>query len=197
MDRLEFQRQCVARTTGTVYNVGSANDPARLRVNHGGRVLNCDMRNETDRLGQHVCPQLQFDCTGLWPVADDSGDLVVLGDIIEHLTDTEIRHVFAEAHRVARQLCVTVPLDDRPWSDPKLGRLPPGDYEWYAKWEGRLGEAPKPRPHINEVTRAKLESLLALTGWRVEELHEVDYGFVPKGFLVLAARSEAEGRADG
>lgn len=165
MKRFDFQRECVAQTTGLVLNVGAKEDPGRLMEHFGRRVVNCDISvtreyDDSVRAGRQV-----FDCTDVWPWETDSAQMVVFGDILEHLEPARMAAALAEAARVAHQLCVTVPVDDR----PKDSRDP---------W------------HITVVTEEMLRGALMSSGWDVKTWREVDYNFVPQGFFVLAERRE-------
>lgn len=171
--RFDFQRSCVQRTTGLVFNVGASTDPASLRATFGARVWNCDLLAYDPLLHTQLVPQLRFDCRKPWPIADDDGEMVVLGDILEHLDEGGQRVSLREAHRVAPWLCLTVPCDERFVEDPGE-RLPdyPGLY------------------HNSVVTASGLLDLLAVTGWDIVLWQTVDYGFVPEGYFILARRAE-------
>lgn len=166
MDRFPFQRDCVARTTGLVLNVGAKEDPGRLMETFGRRVVNCDLHVRVEYDGSTRGASQTFDCTKTWPWDDNSAQMVVLGDIIEHLEPEPMLAALREAARVATELCVTVPVDDRPMEtrDPY---------------------------HITVVTEHSLKEALDTTGWEIKEWREVDYRFVPRGFFVLAERREA------
>lgn len=163
MARFGFQRGCVAQTTGLVLNVGAFDDPGRLRELYGLRVLNCDLYHASEPDKTVRPPSQRFDCREPWPWPDNSVQMVVLGDIIEHLVPDKILVALKEAARVATQLCVTAPEDDRP---PESG---------------------DPN-HITVVTEDMLRNALDAAGWVVKTWQEVDYRFVPRGFFVLAER---------
>lgn len=168
MARFPFQRECVAealaKSTGVVLNVGSYNDPGRLRQVFGSRVLNCDISDHFPHRGENGhCYDLehQYDCRQPWPFEDGEAEMVVLGDILEHLTWAEMRVCLTEARRVSRGLCITVPRDSRRPED--------GQHDQF---------------HITVVDAQNLQRVLAETGWHVREWRTVNYSFVPEGYFV-------------
>lgn len=168
MDRLAFQRNCVAATSGLVYNVGANEDPAGLKA-FGERVINADLETNDSYLdGRPNRVDVLMDAREQWPWKAGSGELVVLGDIIEHLYPKEVQHAFAEARRVSDSLCITVPRDTR-WIIDGV-RVSDTGY----------------RTHCHEWVEEELRALLDKTEWIVTEWHTVDYGFVREGYLILA-----------
>src|SRR4051812_11108076 len=112
MDRFDFQRGMVELHPGTVLNVGCNEDPAHLRSRYGDRVVNCDAYLDNNGVPYPI--DVMFDCTeDTWPFDDQSVDLVVFGDIIEHFYPDECQRALAEANRVAKAVCITVPEDHR------------------------------------------------------------------------------------
>ena len=161
--RFEFQRSCLSSTFGYVLNVGSYDDPAQLKQMAPDRVLNCDL---VDWSGVDVV----MDCRGKWPFKDDFAELVIMGDIIEHLYYNEALGALTEAHRVSQKLCITVPHDSR--------------------WEtdGIAVDEHGGRTHCYTWSREELEKVLEDAGWKIDGEEEVDYGFVPTGWFVSALR---------
>ena len=171
-DRFGYQRAAVAGTTGLVLNVGANEDPAMLKSVFGDRVRNCDVVEFDEAMQRPNDVDVLFDAAReRWPFADGAAELVVLGDIIEHLSPDEAAAVLGEAMRVSHKLCITVPCDERPESETRYGSSS-NPYQY----------------HRTVVTRDLLERLLGDAGWTVDELLEVDYGFVPLGFVVRARR---------
>lgn len=178
-DRFSFQRNCVLDSDGIVLNIGANEDPAGLRALAPDRVLNCDIEEHDSYLHRPNRVDRVFDARETWPFEDDSAELVVLGDILEHLYEAEAEKVLHESRRVAKRLCITVPEDDRFMTEPDT-------WEDYTKGiqESESGY----RTHCEVVHRPYLQELLDRTGWEVEEWTEVDYVFVPKGHFVTARR---------
>lgn len=169
-DRFTFQRECAARVTGRILNVGCKEDPAGLQSALGARVVNLDIRDEDeDKLhnhGQHVPIPVDVihDATIVpWPFEDASFDLVVLGDMLEDLPDNGCQlTILREARRIAESLCLTCP-EDGPERDAH---------------------------HQTRITEARLKGWLDAAGWEPVTFQVVDYGFVPRGYFVYALRSE-------
>jgi hypothetical protein len=175
MDRFVFQRDCVLAAEGTVLNVGCNADPGGLKSLNQGLVVNCDIRDSNPDTGEVYPVDEVFDATTeRWPFNDNSCQLVVLGDIVEHLYPHEFAAVLKEARRVAQSVCITVPEDDRMHSDA-------GYFE-------RLAKSPKGEYHCYVVTEDYLITTLETYGFSIDRLDVVDYGFVPRGYYVLATR---------
>jgi hypothetical protein len=169
-DRFGFQRACVAMTTGKVLNVGANEDPAHLKAIDPNRVINCDIEAVDSYLGRQNNVDVLFDCTETWPFTNDEAELVVFGDILEHLYPEEASAALQAAHRVAEKVCITLPQDNRFEADGV---------------EQKNGY----RTHCYEWTEEKLREVLQETGWKVLDWKTVDYYFVPQGFFVYAERN--------
>jgi len=171
--RFDFQRACVRATRGYVLNVGANEDPARLKAMDPERVINCDLEAEDSHLKRPNVVDALFDAAKeRWPFEDDMAELVVLGDILEHLLPDDCEAVLREARRVAKKLCITVPREVRD--------------EVYEQ------TAPATNPymfHQTEVTEDYMRGQLEKTGWHVTEFTTIDYGFVPEGYLITAGRA--------
>ena len=172
--RFDFPRECVGaaleRDWRPVLNVGCKEDPAHLKALNGERVINCDLTvTDSDYLTANPIDVL-FDCTGVWPFDDRSAALVVMGDILEHLTVDEIARALREARRVAVRLCVTVPRDETSPID-----------------DGFTQAFQRGAKHRTVVTEALLREQLDAAGWRVVEWRTVDYGLWPEGYFVEAS----------
>lgn len=179
MARFSYQRFVLTAFTepgDTVLNVGANNDPGRLKADHPDRnVINCDREHSDIGLGYEIEADAYFDCTKLyWPFEDNSAELVILGDIIEHLPPGGAGAALNEAARVAPYVCITVPQDARILerdTDPSDG---------------------KPWQHLTVVSCAMLHHYLAIAELLPLEFLTVDYEFVPRGYFVVAQRySEA------
>lgn len=183
--RLDYQRLVVRQTPGTVLNMGCNTDPANLQKIFGERVVNHDFVTYDEWLKVDLPVDVTFDITGLWPSTlgdffDKSGerfDLVVMGDILEHVEEQGAVNALAEARKWAKKLCITVPNDDR---------LGPGwNSDGTRRPESEWVEAPGSY-HVQQVTAEKLRSWLEATGWKVTNWCEVPYGFCPVGYFVTA-----------
>ncbi len=170
--RFEYQREKVMNTTGTVLNIGANEDPAQLKSIAPDRVINCDLTEHDLVMDRPNEVDIIFDARDTWPFEDNSAELVVLGDILEHLYDEEIVRVFCEARRVAERACITVPKDPRFQQD------------------GVGVDAAGGRSHCNLIDRERLITMLEYTGWFVREIQIVDYHFVPEGYFVEAVRAD-------
>jgi hypothetical protein len=174
VERFSFQRSCVAQTTGIVLNVGANEDPANLKSIDPDRVINCDIEATDSYLdGRPNKVDVLFDCTKDWPFPDDYAELVVFGDILEHLYPEEALAALREAYRVSQKVCITVPKDDR-WKADGVEQSETGY-----------------RTHCHEYTENELRLLLDSTHFsKVLDWQTVDYFFVPQGFFILAARDD-------
>jgi hypothetical protein len=170
--RFDWQQKIVAAAKGKVLNVGANEDPAGLKATFPDKVINCDLVAYDVPMQRWNLVDVVFDCTeSPWPFEDDSVEIALFGDIIEHLSVEQQRAAFTEARRVAKKLAITVPEDDRFLTAPD-------------PWDHIRGAT-----HITTVTEELLRSQLATTGWKVVEWETVDYFFVSRGFFVLAERA--------
>ncbi len=160
--RFEYQREAAKKTKGLVINVGSYNDPANVKSIAPERILNCDIQ-------RHDGVDIVFDMRDEWPFLSDSVELVILGDILEHLFYIEALEALTEARRVSQRLVITVPEDDR-----HEGTDIYEEDEFGARW------------HCYTWTEERLKKILEETKWSIEDWLEVDYNFVPRGFLIYA-----------
>lgn len=112
--RFDFQIAACAHASGRVLNVGCNEDPAQLRQRFGSRIVNCDLMAFDAGMNRPNVVDSVFDlCVFPWPFEDDYADLVLFGDVLEHLPFEQIVEAMKEARRVARELCFTVPEDHR------------------------------------------------------------------------------------
>ena len=174
MNRFEFQRMCVANTSGIVLNIGSKEDPARLKELNP-KTLNCDISTWDSDYKQNIPIDVVFDCREMWPFKDDAAELVVMGDILEHLYNSEALSALSEAARVANKLCITVPMS------ANSHRLQ-GGAELWERPDGSRG-------HCTDWGIDNMTDILNEAGWLITELHIVDGVVVPEGLLVRAERN--------
>lgn len=166
MNRFEFQQSCARGVSGKILNIGCKEDPSGLKKTYGDRVVNMDIRDFDHDVfyntGKKVSipVDLIHDATQYpYPFKDDEFDLVVLGDILEDLPDNECQlDVLKEVHRVSKRVAITTP-EDTPERD------------WH---------------HFTTITEERLKKWLMDAGWKIESFEVVDYGFVPRGYFVLA-----------
>ena len=156
--RFDYQIECCEQHPGLVFNVGCHVDPAELQARFGERIVNCDREEYDSSPGYDPgCPNpvdRVFNVLEPWPCADDEGELVILGDILEHFPGEKIPQILHEAHRVAPVLCVTVPEDTRINQDTQRERWKPDFYN----------------RHTTVMTRTLTESLVTGAGYQVERL---------------------------
>lgn len=161
--RFDFQRECtqkaLAELPGLAINCGANDDPANLKALDPERVVNCDLFSHDQVLDRPNVVDVMFDCAAdTWPFSNGEAALVILGDILEHLTPEEIGFALREARRVSLRLCITVPEDHRDdVSDERADAFPRGAV------------------HRTTVTRALLKPLLDWAGWTVDEWRTVEY----------------------
>jgi hypothetical protein len=162
-DRFAFQRDCIKRalaeSDGLALNVGCNDDDPRHKQLDPVRVVNCDLFAHDQVLDRPNAVDVLFDAArDEWPFESSTAALVVLGDILEHLTPEEIGATLREARRVGRKLCITVPEDHRDEVSNE-----------------RADTFPRGAVHRTTVTRALLEPLLEWAGWHVTGWQTVEY----------------------
>lgn len=173
--RLDFQIAAVGRSpNGIVLNLGCNEDPAGLRQRFGSRVINCDLMAFDEGMNRPNVVDRVFDMTQRpWPFGDDYAALAVFGDVLEHFPYHVIVDVLKEAHRVAKEICITVPQDERIKADVTYR-------------EGAYNE------HVTVVTYELLKQALADAGWTPYLMIEADWGFEDtprtKGHCCMAQR---------
>ena len=160
-------------TTGIVLNVGANEDPANLKGVDPERVINCDIEAHDSYMDRPNKVDVIFDATKKpWPFPSNSAELVVFGDIIEHLYPDEAQAALEEAYRVAQKVCITIPRDNRFETDEQ-GVVEKNGY----------------RTHCFEWTEEILKQVIYDAGWKILDWQTVDYYFVPEGYFVLAERN--------
>lgn len=169
--RFDFQRGACRNSDGIILNVGCNEDPAMLKALFGGRCFNCDLQAYDETMGRNNLVDHVFDMTDTWPFADESAELVVFGDCLEHLPPHEIEAALKEAARVARRVCITVPEDHRIEGDPGYDK---GAYNG----------------HITVVTEDILRRALKNAGWTPFVFLKAGWGFDDvEGWCVEAHRT--------
>jgi hypothetical protein len=164
MDRLEFQKQQVLKTTGIVLNIACKEDPAHLKHNFGDRIINCDISKIDTDYGRPLDIDVVMDCREKWPFDDDYAELVVMAEILEHLYVPEATSALDEARRVSEKLVLTLPYDHLlPLDDSAPGVI---EYESGA------------RSHVTGWDKNTLYKALSATGWKDKEWYTVDYGIM-------------------
>lgn len=173
MDRFRFQVECAAKYKGVVLNIGCNEDPANLGSYEN--VLNCDAYPQNDTTGASYPVDKIFDCTeDRWPFNNNSVDLAIFGDIIEHMYPEELDRALAEAGRVALNVCATIPKDERIHDDP----------DYFEK----IVYLPKGAVHVYAYTTEELDTAFDKAGFKIDRLDLVDYVFCPVGYYIEASR---------
>lgn len=154
--RYDFQIACARLAApGIVLNVGCNEDPSKLRQRFGNRVINCDREGYDDHMNRPNVVDRIFDALETpWPFADDSAELVVFGDILEHFPVEQSIRALTEARRIANTVCVTVPEDTRIDEAAEL-----------AKWQHGVYNL-----HTTIVTKEVIEHLFSESGWELDWL---------------------------
>lgn len=168
MNRFGFQRECVRAALNDmpdgadyVLNVGCCLDGV-IKPLDPARIINCDISavdehyDDPDDLTrvtstEPTAADAIFDAArDRWPFADGQAGLVVLGDILEHMSPEDIVAALTEARRVGHRLCVTAPEDTRELNND----------EWADQY--RRGKV-----HRTVVTESLLRDALERSGWRI------------------------------
>lgn len=115
--RFDFQRGAVHNSRGFVINAGCNEDPAKLKEMAPSRVINVDLQAYDVGMNRANVVDKVFDITdpSAWEehFAPDSVELVVFGDVLEHLTPAFMEVALLAAAVVAPRVCITIPEDHR------------------------------------------------------------------------------------
>lgn len=112
--RFDFQIAACVHAKGRVLNVGANEDPAGLRERFGSKVINTDLMAFDAGMNRPNVVDDVFDMTEFpWPYDDGYADLVLMGDVLEHMPYEVIVDCLREAARVGREVAFTVPEDHR------------------------------------------------------------------------------------
>lgn len=145
---------------GKILQVGTNEDPARLKAIDPARVINSDLFEHDTVLDRPNLVDITFDVArDKWPFKKRTLALVVMGDILEHLTPIEIHKALKEARRVSRRLCVTVPMDTRPENTNQRADL-----------------YPRGAVHRTVVNEDMLRGALAAAGWKITDWRSLGPG---------------------
>ena len=153
--RYDFQTACTkdAIQRGLVLNVGCNEDPAELRKSFGPRVVNCDREGYDQHMNRPNVVDRIFDCLEFpWPFDDDSAEMVLFGDILEHFPVEQSVAALTEARRIANTVCVTVPEDIRI-----------DEAAEHEKWQHGVYNL-----HTTIITRDVLQELFDRSGWELD-----------------------------
>lgn len=174
LNRFDFQREWVARTTGTVLNIGSKEDPAKLKRDFGDRVLNCDISTWDTDYNKELDIDVVMDCRETWPFDNDSAELIVMGDVLEHLYLVEALEALSEAYRVSSKICITVP------AYANSHRIK-GGAELWERPDGSRGHCQNWYPELMKIA-------LNHARWGEIFIKVTDGVVVPEGLLVYAEK---------
>lgn len=157
--RFDFQRGSVNASKGFVINAGCNEDPAGLQELFGERVINADIEAFDKTMQRANRINKILDITKPWTeFADNSAELVVFGDVLEHLGFDQIVFALREANRVANRICITVPEDHR---IPEDASYTPDTYN----------------PHVTVVSEELLRKALHEACWKPFVFMHVDWEF--------------------
>lgn len=176
--RFDFQIGAAAHASGFVLNVGCNEDPAQLRDRFGSRVINCDLEAFDETMNRPNLVDKIFDMTERpWPFDDDYAEVVIMGDVLEHMPFNIIVDCMREARRVGREMCVTVPEDHR--IDPEAVK----------SWKKGAYN-----PHVTVITEQVLRDALSQSGWTPYLFIKGDWGFMDgdkpvQGWCAMCHRS--------
>ncbi len=176
--RFDFQRGAVHNSKGFVLNCGCNEDPAGLKASDPERVINVDLHAFDEGMNRANLVDKVFDITDAkaWEenFAPNSAELVVFGDVLEHMGPDQMVDCLRNAHRVAPRVCITIPEDHRIPDDAKYV-------------QGIYNE------HVTVATEPVLRDVLVRSRWKpFAWLEGVDWGFTDeRGQRVLGHCIEA------
>lgn len=161
--RFDFQRGAVHNSKGFVLNCGCNEDPAGLKASDPERVINVDLHAFDEGMNRANLVDKVFDITDAkaWEenFAPNSAELVVFGDVLEHMGPDQMVDCLRNAHRVAPRVCITIPEDHRIPDDAKYV-------------QGVYNE------HVTVATEPVLRDVLVRSRWKpFAWLEGVDWGF--------------------
>lgn len=172
VNRMVFQRLHAKKFQGRVVNIGSGTDPAKLKRNCG--AVNVDL-HEVDQVTEFANEvDVLADARSL-PFADDSFDLAVIGDVLEHMLDPDAIACLREARRVAHMVVITIPEDNRP-AARKGAHL----VEEYAPGI--------PAGHQRVISKEIIQDWLDQSGWKAVEWKRLEDGHFCRSWGVVAER---------
>lgn len=152
---------------GRVLNVGCDIDLSNLK---GRGAVNVDIQETSPILGEHTRADLIADARALPPVLHGRFHRVILGDILEHMTDGDIVKSLRSARRCLTDdgmVVVTCPDDPRP--DP---------HAQHQHGMVKTHYAPNiPAYHTRAISRAKMTALLRRAGLKATHYQVIDYTF--------------------
>ena len=152
--------QALAEHSGPVLQVGTNDDPAHLKDINPERVINADLFDYDAILDRPNRVDITFDVArDDWPYSQQECALIVMGDIIEHLTPAEILTALTKARAAGQRICITVPMDTRPENNDERADL-----------------FPRGAVHRTIVTDAMLRDALTEAGWTVTDFQALGPG---------------------
>ena len=174
-ERFPYHQQAVRRALADshlpVLQVGTNDDPAHLKAINPDRVINADLFDHDQVLDRPNHVDLTFDMAReRWPYDDQAISLVVMGDVLEHLTVAEIDAALLEARRVSHRLCVTVPQDERPENNDRRADL-----------------FPRGAVHRTIVTEKLIRFAVDAAGWQITDFRALGPGIWWEDYFFLTA----------
>lgn len=162
VQRFDFQLAACAHARGVVLNVGANEDPAQLQQRFGTKIVNCDLMAYDTGMGRPNVVDKVFDMTEFpWPFEDGYADLVLMGDVLEHMPYSVIVDCMKEAARVGREMCITVPEDHRIDEAAAQKAWKKGEYN----------------EHTTILTETVLREALTEAGWKPYIMLGASWGF--------------------
>ena len=212
--RIRFQWNCLSLARGEVLNVGSCDDPAGFRQ----RVIHFDYDDWSEFFLIEDCAFVQGDAHLLDEIfAPKRFDLVILGDILEHVSDPE--KVIRAACRVSNAVCMTVWEE---WRNPERGcwidetrnrmeqevldaGLDPGKFSYEDMYEQQhpLVKVNRGQPHLCHIWQFTMEDakkwldVFTQEGfsdpYAVRVLEVIHEGHEAYNYLIYASRNSIQG----
>ena len=160
--RFDFFYEVCEEHPRRVLNVGSNDDGGPgLREAFGPRIVNCDIETHDSKVGGRPnYVDLAFNCMDTWPLPDDSAEIALFGDVLEHLTPTGILEALTAARRVVSKVAITVPEDTRI-----------NEAEMLARWSRAANNS-----HTTILTAVRIGALVEDAGWQITRLVSGNWG---------------------
>lgn len=174
MNQYEYQRAKVAQCEGRVLNAACKEDPARLGRDFD--AVNLDIESYDPHTGTKYENLPNFVQASVYelPFEDESFDMIVLGEFIEHCNETAVRDALLSLKRVLKndgRLVMTYPYDDRP-------REVQHSADKLVVWDEKYGITSW---HQSVWTDDLLLPILDQTGFDRVSVDVLCYGFCPEG----------------
>jgi len=170
----QFQR---AHVRGNILNVGCNTDDGKFREQFG--AINVDLMLRDDASGFSIPADVLADARSL-PFARHSFDTVILGELLEHFSDSDAVTTLQQSKALLKdqgRIVITIPQDSR--SPNQQG---------YSKYWAKPYAPGIPRFHPRELTRFDLFDWLKKAGLQVLSWARIQYvyaGFFGTGAVAV------------